>query len=280
MKSIQYSAVKVKDTLKKILSPSIHQYRLQKRLAQTLKRYETLDFGYIVVYDIGARWGLSQPYALLGKTKKLFSVGFEPDANEASNLEASGAFTKTIPTALGAIRETRKLGIAKDPGSSSFLEPDFDEIRRHTDWDGAKVSHYVNVDVCPLDEVIFQYKLPPPDFIKLDVEGFESKILEGATNCLKSVIAITFESRLFPFYKGEKLLPDMLQFFIARGFVVLTIRPIGSFKGCEPMFDVTMVKHPHYLRSARERELGAIIGLVHEKPGFADCLEALPQTLS
>lgn len=260
------------------LRDTLRKTRIRQKLNDQIKIYANSGFDPITVYDIGARWGISPPYDLLAHTDILNSVGFEPDEEEAIRLEKSKSFSKVISCALGSRCETRTLGIAKDPGSSSLFEPDPLEIQRHTDWDGFKVQRKINLDVVPLDQVVAHNDLRSPDIMKVDVEGFERLIFEGASNCLNDLIGVTFESRLFQFYKNETLLPEMLNFFTSKGFVLLKLEPVGSFYGSEVMFDVSMQKHPSSYVSDRQHGIGMIFALLHGKPEFANRIQMLRQS--
>src|SRR5205814_877683 len=87
-----------------------------------------------VMYDVGARWGVSHPYNQLSSVHGFRSISFEPDPIEAEKLQKERAFHFVCPVALGARQEQRTLHIAKDPGSSSLHRPNGAAIARHTTW--------------------------------------------------------------------------------------------------------------------------------------------------
>ncbi len=59
-----------------------------------------------------------------------------------------------------------------------------------------------------------------PDFLKLDVQGFELQVLSGATQILKSVEAVMMEVSLIEINKGAPMLAEVVQFMAERGFEV------------------------------------------------------------
>jgi FkbM family methyltransferase len=58
-----------------------------------------------------------------------------------------------------------------------------------------------------------------PDFVKLDVQGYELEVLKGAERVLNSIQVILMEVNLIEIYKGAPLLHDVSSFMAARGFV-------------------------------------------------------------
>ena len=55
-------------------------------------------------------------------------------------------------------------------------------------------------------------------FLKLDVQGYEKKILAGAGSCLEKLVGIQIEMSLIPQYQGQPEWEEMLQFMRAKGF--------------------------------------------------------------
>ena len=62
-----------------------------------------------------------------------------------------------------------------------------------------------------------------PDFIKLDVQGFELSVLAGAAESLRHADFVLLEASLLPYNSGAPLLPDVLAFMTAQGFHLLDI---------------------------------------------------------
>jgi len=62
-------------------------------------------------------------------------------------------------------------------------------------------------------------------FLKLDVQGFESKVLEGAKQFLCRIVGIQLELSLVPLYDGERLFQPMLRDLEDRGFDTWSLVP-------------------------------------------------------
>lgn len=69
-----------------------------------------------------------------------------------------------------------------------------------------------------LDEIIQQEGLPLPDFIKLDVQGAELDVLNGASNSLRHAKALLLECPIYPYNVGAPSMEDYIEFLLQRGF--------------------------------------------------------------
>jgi FkbM family methyltransferase len=62
-------------------------------------------------------------------------------------------------------------------------------------------------------------------FLKLDVQGYESQVLAGATQLLHHTLAVQLEMSLLPLYEGEALMPQMHAVMTAKGFDLWDLEP-------------------------------------------------------
>jgi hypothetical protein len=67
--------------------------------------------------------------------------------------------------------------------------------------------------------------LERPVLLKLDVQGYEPQVLEGATETLNKVDYVLLEASFRPMYVGEKTFMDIARTMEDRGFEFL--RPVG-----------------------------------------------------
>jgi FkbM family methyltransferase len=77
-----------------------------------------------------------------------------------------------------------------------------------------------------LDNLVGERQFPPPDFIKLDVQGYEIEVLRGAEQTLKSAEVILMEINLLPIYEDAPLAHQAVGFMADRGFYLYDI---GTF---------------------------------------------------
>lgn len=78
-----------------------------------------------------------------------------------------------------------------------------------------------------LDALLAAQQLPLPDFIKIDVQGYELEVLLGAENALSNATAVLIEVSLLPINKGCPLIKDIMNFFDARGFALMDVTGIS-----------------------------------------------------
>jgi FkbM family methyltransferase len=259
----------------------LRPWRHRQRSAQAFRKIahwisKQADLRGPVLYDIGARWGASPPYDRLAKIPGFHSVAFEPDADEAEKLRKNKSFDRVCPVALGSRAEKRKLYIARDPGSSSLFPPNASEYARHTTWREFETVGVADVSVEPLDHVIAKCELPPPDFMKIDCEGAEGEILDGASRALSGLCGLAFEARLRNFYHEETAtFSQLAQRMFERNFVCLSLDPIGSWFGTVMMFDAVMVRHPDSICDRRQFILCVLFCLLHGNWQYAQRTAAL-----
>lgn len=87
------------------------------------------------------------------------------------------------------------------------------------------------VPVVPLDHYVEAEKLPAPDLIKLDVQGYELAILEGGLRCLQAARFVISEVSFIPFYQGQPLFADVVAFMDQQGFELCALgvdTPLGQ----------------------------------------------------
>lgn len=145
--------------------------------------FRALDLRGKVVYDVGAFVGL---FALHCSRTATRVICYEPlDKTRerlTENLSLNNVRNATIrPFAVG--RESATLELSFDPlmpGGASLSESVAAGIV------GGRDSQRRRVQVTTLDLDIPEAELPPPDFIKIDVEGFELDALIGAQQTLRA----------------------------------------------------------------------------------------------
>jgi FkbM family methyltransferase len=77
-----------------------------------------------------------------------------------------------------------------------------------------------------LDLLTAEKKFPPPDLIKLDVQGYEMEVLEGASQTLKSAQVVLMEVNLIPIYKDAPLVHETVRYMSDKDFRVYDV---GTF---------------------------------------------------
>ncbi|MEM2291970.1 MAG: FkbM family methyltransferase [Nitrososphaerota archaeon] len=100
------------------------------------------------------------------------------------------------------------------------------------------------VPAVTIDDVCKERKLKGPYVIKIDVQGAELKVLDGAKNVLKDAELVILEVSLFQFYVGGPQFYDVITYMKEHGFVVYDFynghnRP---FDGALAQIDVVFVK--------------------------------------
>ena len=160
-----------------------------------------------IVFDIGANTGqFASELREQGYTGKI--VSFEPLSQAYKTLvkHASDDISWIVHsrTAVGATMEDCiSINVAGNSVSSSILP------MLETHINAVPESQYIHteqVSLITLDSILEQYTdLSDNFFIKIDTQGYEWAVLDGAPQALKKCKGVLTELSLVPLYEGQKL---------------------------------------------------------------------------
>jgi FkbM family methyltransferase len=160
---------------------------LHARITDRDRFLMTMNLSGKTVYDVGSHIGKLTLFfsKAVGDTGKVISFEPNPEAFEImrKNVEMNGLTNvKLIKQGLAEKRDTVLLVYGRSDSGLGTMNPAKQE-RLINDNLGIKTTAAL-VDVCPLDELILANSLPDPDFIKIDVEGYEYNALLGMQETL------------------------------------------------------------------------------------------------
>lgn len=168
--------------------------------------------GINLVLDVGANVGQFGRKNLRDAGYRGRIVSFEPLNAAWKSLSVESArdplWTVAPRMAIGSESGEIDINVAQNSVSSSVL----DMLPDHRKF--APQSAYVAVESVPirrLDEVARQYFLPDSKaFLKIDTQGFEDFVLQGADGILDHIMGIQLELSLLPLYSGQQLYDEMI----------------------------------------------------------------------
>jgi len=182
-------------------------------------------FNINTIYDIGANTGqYASELFELGYKGRIIS--FEPLSKAYTRLKNNSKRNSRWyihdKCAIGNENGNIIINISKNSVSSSIL-PILD-----SHIESAKNSAYIDsekVDVKTFDS-IFQkyYHLKDKSLLKIDTQGYESEVLDGAINSLTNITLIQCELSLVPLYENQLLYKDMIEKIESYGFTMWSIR--------------------------------------------------------
>jgi FkbM family methyltransferase len=169
----------------------------------------------LVLVDVGCRWGV--PPEWTSEDVQVFA--FDADPEECRRLQATAPPNVTyVPHALAAADATRPLHVAVEPACSSLFPPDPDAVSTFPELRVLAPARRTDIEVRTLDSWAGGAGIDHVDVLKLDVQGAELEVLQGAERLLPTVRVIEAEVSLNPMYLGQPLFGDVDAFLRSRGF--------------------------------------------------------------
>lgn len=173
-------------------------------------------------------------------------ISFEPLPDAHAKLTAIAAkdpnWAVHARAAVGAQAGQTEINVAGNSDSSSLLPM----LKSHSD--AAPQSAIVGrtpTEVITLDSVFdLYYRENRRTFLKIDTQGYERPVLEGAGRWLDKVAGVQLELSVVPLYEGQELYPFFFQFFREREFELWALLPGFSdpVSGRMLQFDAVFVR--------------------------------------
>lgn len=196
-------------------------------------------YGIDLVLDVGANEGQYAQKLRRVLDYKGKIISFEPLSKAYGILTQKAkndAHWEAMHYALGSMNGRKEINVAGNSYSSSILEM----LPSHEK--SAPKSKYVGkepIEVKTLDSIFEKFSFPERNILlKIDTQGYEKYILEGAEQTLLRIDSIRAETSLIPLYKGELMFHDMCQLLYAKGYRLVDIKPGFYDKKTGELFQV------------------------------------------
>jgi len=164
--------------------------------------------------DIGARGGFTRDVDALGPVVTAF--GFEADAEECARLNRAAIerpvpwnSLRFVPTALSGNFDTRTIYLTHRRGTSSMLKVDPTLGEKYSRGDYYVVEDQVDVATMPLDEAAVRYNFSDAVYMKIDIEGMELEVFQGAPKMMRTLLAVRVETSFLRFREGQPIFHEI-----------------------------------------------------------------------
>lgn len=203
-----------------------------------LRHMAGLGFAPRVIFDIGAatgEWSRMVHAIWPGAT----IVGFEPNTREKANLDATARDVRGF--------SYRQCFLGRTKGEVEYFDNDTQTSLLDDTGKGVKCK----ASVCVIDELVASGDVPAPEFLKLDVQGYELEVLAGAEAAMRGARALLLETSFIPFHPGLPTIDRVVAFMGERGFVWYDIMGLLRRPGDDALLqcDVMFVKADDPLRA-------------------------------
>ncbi len=178
----------------------LEEYRIQSLLEkepETISWIESWDAEKSkIFFDIGANIGIYSLYAAY-KHQNIEVFSFEPVQENfialVKNINLNNMNINPINLALSSEVGFKELFLSDLRVGNSGAQIDEAKNEAGEGFSPKKVEKILTVSI---DTLIHSFKMPAPNYIKIDVDGLEPKILQGMSNTLKSdnTLSILVES--------------------------------------------------------------------------------------
>ena len=182
----------------------------------------------LVVYDVGANVGeMARFFAGFPFVSTVYC--FEPVKEVFLELvKRSKDYEKIrcFQVGLGDGNRVQEMNICEFSPSSSILQMN---TIHSEEFPSSKRGYKAEIIIRTLEKVIKEHNLLPPDFIKVDVQGFEDRVIQGGEDIIRKARFCMLELSLVSLYKDSSLISDLNSQMRGLGFRLINI--VGKVKG-------------------------------------------------
>jgi len=253
-----------------------------------------------VFCDVGARWGLEEPFKSYRDCVDVIS--FEPDQEEYEELSNKKMNRDLVlPYALYSEEKIINLNLTKARGCSSIYKPNISFLNKFPDVERFDVEETEEVQATTFDTLFKHQIIQQLDFIKLDTQGTELDILRGGEKLINdNIIGLQIEVEFKQMYNGQPVFSEIdhyirnkfeLELFDIRKacWKYIEGRGIGPSKGQLIFGDALYFRNPFELpnwcsqfgeEEAKNKVIMAcFMGMIYGYPDYSLCILERPELL-
>ncbi|MDP2007815.1 MAG: FkbM family methyltransferase [Rubrivivax sp.] len=199
-----------------------------------------------VFLDVGAMGGpSSEQFKYLCRHDLVTYVGLEPQASECAALKRMFPRGIFLEDAVGNVEGEVPLHLTLSPACISVLEPNFEVLKDYPIAACFEVGGKSTVQITTIQQLVRSGKMPAPDFIKCDAQGYDYEVLEGCGDVLDTVLAIEVECQFKQIYKQQKTFAQVKELLESRGFILRDLKHQGAFEYEVVEVNAFFSKRPH-----------------------------------
>lgn len=179
-----------------------------------------------VLVDVGAGGRRHKIWDLI--SSRALIIGFDPDLRQADPM-FSRAFGQSVMINKAVIADERtdraEFNLTAYPACSSLLEPDQQMLSEWSFGPLFRPVGQVSVGATSLNRVVTEYDLGAIDWLKLDTQGCDLKILDSLSPTLfDQLLVVDVEPGFSAYYRGEDRFADVHASLQERGFWLADIK--------------------------------------------------------
>jgi FkbM family methyltransferase len=195
-------------------------YGLLKKRIELMKKFN-IDF----VFDVGANTGQYASHLRCAGYKGTI-LSLEPLPEAFSILQKhveKDKNWKAEQIGLGNFDGDAIINVAKNSVSSSILNIRKEHVEAVPD---SKYVSQEKISIRKLDSIFEKYEQNGKNyFLKIDTQGFEKEVINGALLTLPKITGIQVEMSLVALYEGESMFEDLKRLIESYGFELYSLEP-------------------------------------------------------
>jgi len=193
-----------------------------------------------LIIDVGAHRG-EFAFNILNENFQGKIISFEPQSQiYKALLKNSIKFNNWHVHERCGIGKTNKnliLNIMNETTCSSFFVPTKNLLSIDPN---AKIIKKEKTKIFSLNNLFSKnYKIKKKTFLKIDTQGYDRFVIDGASKILKKILYVQMELAIEPLYKNETKYERMIQYMEKRGFIIWNLGGvIENLEGKSMSFDI------------------------------------------